>query len=45
MICKHIFKSFLTSQSSFFCTQINGSKYDYVSLTIQLNISHLFKLN
>ena len=30
MICKH--KS----------TKLNGSKYCYVSLTIQLNISHLF---
>ena len=26
----------------FVCTQLNGSKYSYVSLTIQLNISHLF---
>ena len=25
-----------------FCTQLNGPKYAYVSLTIQLNISHLF---
>ena len=27
---------------SFVCTQLNGSKYCYVSLTIQLSISHLF---
>ena len=26
---------------SFVCTQLNGSKYCHVSLTIQLNISHL----
>ena len=28
--------------SLFVCTQLNGSKYCYVSLTIQLKISHLF---
>ena len=28
---------------SFFCSQLNGPKYCYVSLTIQLKISHLFK--
>ena len=27
---------------SFIHTQLNGSKYFYVSLTIQLDISHLF---
>ena len=27
---------------SFFCTQLNNSRYCYVSLTIQLNISRLF---
>ena len=27
---------------SFICTQLNDSKYCYVSLTIKLNISHLF---
>ena len=27
---------------SFVCTQLNSFKYCYVSLTIQLNISHLF---
>ena len=27
---------------SFVCTQLNGSKYFYASLTIQLNICHLF---
>ena len=26
-------------------TKLNGSKYYYVSLTIQLNISHLFGLS
>ena len=26
----------------FVCILLNGSKYYYVSLTIQLNISHLF---
>ena len=30
------------SLSSFVCTQLNGFKYCYVSLTIQLIISHLF---
>ena len=29
------------SLSSFFCTQLNGSKY-YVILAIQSNINHLF---
>ena len=28
--------------NSFIYTQLNGSKYCYVSLTIQLNTSHLF---
>ena len=27
---------------SFFCTQLNGSKYCYVSQTIQLNTSHSY---
>ena len=27
---------------TFICTLLNGSKYCYVSLTIQLEISHLF---
>ena len=27
---------------SFICTQLNSSRYCYVSLTIQLNISHFF---
>ena len=31
-----------TSTYSFICTQLNGSKYCYVSQTIQSNISHLF---
>ena len=26
----------------FVCTQLNGSKYCYVSLIVQLNINHLF---
>ena len=30
------------SLSSFFYTQLNGSKYCYVSLMIHLNINHLF---
>ena len=29
----------------FVCIQLNGSKYSYASLTIQLNISHLFARN
>ena len=33
---------FQTIQSSM-STKLNGSKYCYVSLTVQLNISHLFK--
>ena len=28
--------------ANFFCTQLNGSKYCYSSLTVQLNISHWF---
>ena len=28
--------------NSFVCTQLNGSKYCYVSQTIKLNINHLF---
>ena len=28
--------------SDFFCTQLNGFKYCYASLTIQLNFHHLF---
>ena len=28
---------------TFVCTQLNGTKYSYVSLTIQLNTSHLFR--
>ena len=43
MICKHILLiTFLTSLNTFFYIQLNGSKYYYVSLTIQLNTSHLF---
>ena len=30
------------SQNSFVCTQLNGFKYCYVTLTIWFNISHLF---
>ena len=30
---------------SFVCSQLNGSECCYVSLTIQLNISHLFTHN
>ena len=35
-------KHYKMNLSSYFCTQLNGSKYWYISLTIQLNISHLF---
>ena len=38
LICKHILDDAL---SSFFGTQLNGSKYCYVSLTIHLNMNHL----
>ena len=41
MICKHILLKILMNLSSFFGTQLNGSKYFYKSLTIQLNISYL----
>ena len=47
MICKHIFDNFfelILLLSLFFSTKWNGSKYFYVSLIIQLNISHLFGL-
>ena len=40
MIWEHILLiMFKTSLSLFFCTELNGSKYCYVLLTIQLNIS------
>ena len=40
MICKHILLiKFLNEPELIFGTQLNGSKYCYVSLTIQLNIS------
>ena len=40
---KHILLiMFLTNLSLFFSAQLNSSKYCNVSLTIQLNISHLF---
>ena len=43
MMCKHILlMMFLNELGSFFTTQLNGSKYGQVTLTIQLNISHLF---
>ena len=29
-------------RNSFVCMQLDSSKYYYVSLTIQLNISHLY---
>ena len=42
MICKHILLiKFLNERKLILCSQLNGSKYFYVSLTIQLNISHL----
>ena len=37
--------TFLKSLKSFFCAQLNGFKYCYVSPTPQLNISHLFTYN
>ena len=46
MICEHILLiTFETSLSSFFSTQLSGSKYCTVSPTIQLNITHLFALS
>ena len=54
MICKHILQIHTVkwSNSSIYdnpiqhkSTKLNGSKYCYVSLTIQLNISHLFTHN
>ena len=36
---------FLNEPELIFYVQLNGSKYFYVSLTIQLNISHLFTNN
>ena len=43
MICKHILPVIILNERELiFCTQLNGSKYCYVSRTIQLNISHLF---
>ena len=45
MICKQILLITFLNQSEFiFCTQLNGFKYSYVSVTIQLNISYLFVL-
>ena len=34
--------TFQTSQRYFACTQLNGFRYCYLTLTIQFNISHLF---
>ena len=45
MICKHILLTFLKEPEFIFCTQLIGSKYCYVSLTIQLNISYYTQLN
>ena len=43
MICKRILLiKFLNEDKLIFCTQLNGCKYCYVSLTIDLNISHIF---
>ena len=36
------FKQLLQFNYSFVCTQLNGSKYWYVSPTVQIKISHLF---
>ena len=45
MICKHILLiTFLNEPEVIvFYSQLNGSKYCSVSLTVQLNLSHLFK--
>ena len=46
MICKYILLiTFLKEPKLIFFLHINGSKYCYVSLTIQLNISHFFALS
>ena len=46
MICKLVLLiTFLNIPELIFCTQLSGSKYCYVSLIIQLNISHLFALS
>ena len=47
MICKHILLIIFLNEYDhiFFCTQLNGFKYCYVSLTIQLNISYYTHLN
>ena len=36
------FQVLLSNTDSFICTQLNGFKYYYITLTIQFNISHLF---
>ena len=43
MICKHIlFVTILNEPKLIFFRQLNGSKYCYVLLTIQLDITYLF---
>ena len=43
IICEHILLiTFLNKPKLIFYHSLNGSKYCYVSLTIQLNINHLF---
>ena len=45
MTCKHIFllkDKIVLFQTIQFSITLNGSKYGYVSLTIQLNIIYLF---
>ena len=39
------FQSLLCNTNSFICTQSNGFKYCYVTLTIQFNTSHLLVLS
>ena len=43
MMCKtHFVDIVFKSQSSFFCTLLNGSNYCYVSLTIQLDMLFVY---
>ena len=37
-----LFTSYPIQHYSFDCIHLSGSKYSYVSITIQLNINHLF---
>ena len=42
MVCKHILLINFSNELKLILLQLNGSKYFYLSLTILLNISHLF---